>query len=114
MRAGQLRRRVVLEARGDGDDGFGTIIPGIGPWEERTECAARIKNLVGGETIVAGRLAGEGHANITVRANSATRQASSDWRIRDVPSGEIYQIKSIIEDEKGRLIEALTQTGVAA
>lgn len=112
MSIGDLRERVAFEARGAVDDGMGN--PVSGDFAEVYRCAARIKPKLGGETVIASRLTGTQPMLITVRVCSALKSIGADWRIRDVRSDIVYNIKSFNNpDEQRRYLEILAVSGEA-
>src|ERR1044072_5399402 len=100
MSAGDLRERVAFERRGLVDDGYGNEVSG--EFAEVFRCAARIKPARGGESIQAARLAGRQPVVITVRCSSNTRTVTTDWRVKDVRSDTVYNIRSIVNPDEHR------------
>lgn len=77
--------------------------------------AARIRPRLGGETVQAARLEGRNFVNIIVRSSAQTRQVKTDWRATDARTGELYNIRSIIDpSEDGKYLEMLCEKGVEA
>lgn len=114
MRTGELRWRIGFYKVVAADDGYGNTTSGYGANPEFS-VAANVKPKLGGEGIQAGRLAGKNYVNITVRRSSDTALVTNDWRAKDERSGEIYNIRSIIDpDGKREWIEMLCEQGVAA
>lgn len=114
VNSGDLRHLLSFQRKGDADDGFGTIIPGAGPFAEVFHAVARLTPLRGGtETIVAGRLAGVQPYTCTFRSHPAARDATTDWRIVDLRTNKIYQVKSPISDpdQKNAYLDMLIQEG---
>ncbi|GLR99204.1 MULTISPECIES: head-tail adaptor protein [Bradyrhizobium] len=112
MDAGSLRERVAFEARAFVDDGMGN--PQSGDWTLRHTCAARIAPKLGGETVLASRLTGTQPMLITVRLCRALADFGTDWRIRDVRTDAIYNVKAMSNpDEKKRYLEILAVSGEA-
>lgn len=110
---GEMRERVAFEARTVSDDGFGN--PVSGDFAEVYRCAAHIAPKLGGETIIASRLTGTQPMLITVRVCAALKTLGTDWRVRDVRHGTVYNIRSIANpDEKRRYLEILAVAGEAA
>lgn len=118
IRAGDLRERVGFYKPTETDDGYGNTqigfaaVPTVGP------VAAAIVPRLGGEALLAGRLAGKKFANVTVRCSSDTKQITTAWRARDERAGVDYNIRSIIDPGQGtpghgRLLELLCEEGVA-
>lgn len=110
MRAGELRERFEFQERERVKDGYGNE---EGAWRPRFERAGRRQMLRGGEQVMASRLEGRAPAVITVRACSQTRRATTDWRLRDVRSEELWNIRSISMSEKRDYLDILVEKGVA-
>jgi hypothetical protein len=80
--------------------------------------AANITPKLGGETVLAARLTGRGIVNITVRQSTNTRMVTTDWKAKDERSGEVYNIRSVIDpmgetSRHGFYFEMLCEKGVA-
>ena len=111
-KAGVLREIVAFESRGVVDDGYGNEVSG--PWIERFRANARIQFIKGKEEVLADRLQGTQPVVIICRYEPQVLTVNSDWQIRDVRSGVIYQIKSQANmDEKRQYIDFLAVAGVA-
>src|SRR5262245_48917669 len=81
-------------------------------------CSANIRPRLGGEQVLADRLAGTNAVNITVRQFSRTRRVDVSWCIKDQRTGTLYNIRSIIDPNEGRpehgqWLEMLCERGVA-
>lgn len=110
--AGTMRERVAFEVRGNVDDGMGN--EQSGDFAEVYRCAAQITPKMGGETVTASRLTGIQPMLITVRVCEKLRDIGTDWRIRDVRSDVVYNIKSFSNpDEKKKFLEFLAVSGEA-
>lgn len=109
--AGDLKHRVAFDKRILADDGYGNS---VGEFQEQFQVHAGFLHLRGGETVIASRLQGQHVQVIFVRASSQTRDVTGDWRIRDVRTGDIYNIRDITPTEDRKWIDFLTQSGVAA
>lgn len=115
-RAGELRHRIAFDKRQgvnpDAPDDLGNTQSGF---VEQFVVSAKVQAKFGGEAVTAARLTGQQPVTIVVRRSSSTVQIGTDWRARDVNSGQEYAIRSIVDpDDKRQWIEILTQTGVAA
>jgi head-tail adaptor len=109
---GQLRERVAFQVREFVDDEMGN--PQSGEFTDVYECAARIVPKLGGETVLASRLTGTQPMLITVRKCRALDDLGTDWRLRDVRTGVVYDIKSISNpDEQKKYLEMLAVSGGA-
>lgn len=108
-----LRERVrFARRRENGDDGYGNI-----QYEWKTiagPMAARIKPARGTEDVLAQRLSGVGVFEVIVRSSSSTRSLTPEDRCINVRSGEIMNIRSIINtDERNEFLSLMVQSGVA-
>lgn len=117
MQASDLRDRVGFYRRIEVDDGYGNTEAGF-PADPEFIVSANIKPRLGGEQVLAARLQGTHLANITVRYSDASASVTTDWRARDEHTGEVYNIRSIIDpaQDKSRrkmFIEMLCEKGVA-
>lgn len=108
--AGTLRESVEIWAPTDGDDGFGTPIPGAGPPAVLFTAPARIQILRGTETVMAGRLVGKQTIAITVRWQPEFDEPSSTWTLKNARTGQEYNIRSIEPDERKSFVNILTET----
>lgn len=74
-----------------------------------------IQAKFGGEAVLAARLTGTNTVLITVRQSSDTEQIKTDWRARNVHTGVIYNILSIVDpNDNGEFFEMLCQSGTGA
>jgi head-tail adaptor len=114
MTAGDLRERVRFERRLEaGDDSYGNIQY---EWQKIAgPMPARIEPARGSEEVLAQRLAGVGIWNITVRwSQSQTAELASGDRAVNERSGELFNVRSIINaDEHRRYLTITAQTGIA-
>lgn len=117
MQAGDLRARVGFYQRENSSDGYGNNQADFTADPEFI-VAANIKPRLGGEAVLAGRLTGQNLVNITLRQSDDTSSITVDWRAKDERSGQIYNIRSIIDPyehtaQHGRFWEMLCEKGVA-
>ena len=110
MQAGDLHYRVAFARRVDVDDGYGNT---KGAWLEQFQCRAAYRQLRGGESVMAGRLEGRHTQIITVRSSSHTRQIGTDWRVRDVRTGDEFNIRDVTHETDRQWISLLVERGVA-
>jgi Phage head-tail joining protein len=102
--AGDLRYRVGFYTR---DSGAGSPdVPDYGSGDEYPTTAtftvwANIAPRLGGEAILANRLTGKNFVNITVRQSTNTNLVDPDWICKDEGTGEIYNIRSVIDPHQG-------------
>ena len=110
--AGDLKRVINLQMRGDDDDGFGNVLPGIGPWETKFTAPARVHILRGGEAVMNGRLQGQQTVAITIRWQSEVDTMNAAWRAVDTRSGTQYNIQTVEPDESYAWVTMLAVAGV--
>lgn len=110
MRADRLHEHIAFDKPVEQSDGQGGTVNG---WQEQFQCRAHYRFLRGGESVQAARLEGRQPLVITVRSSSETRQVETQWRIRDVRTGTVFQVKAINPTEDRRFLEILAESGVA-
>ena len=109
--ANDLRDRVSFEKREEVDDGYGNT---VGMWVAHFERDACILPSKGGETVIASRLQEVQPALIIVRFDAETTTITAEWRLIEVRSGTIYNIRTSADMERrGRFITMLCEAGVA-
>lgn len=109
--AGDLRELVELQDYVEVDDGYGGVTQ---EWQTAFTEPARIRTLKGGETVIAGRLAGTQTLVITVRYQPDVEDVTPAWRARNARSGTIYNIRSVTVDERKAFVDLLCESGVPA
>jgi len=109
--AGDLFFLVAFDKRVEIDDGAGNT---IGDWQEQFQCRAGFAHLRGGESVMADRLQGQHTQVVFVRRSSATRQVTTDWRVRDMRAGKSFNIRDITQTDDRLWLDFLCQSGVAA
>ncbi|MCM2292292.1 head-tail adaptor protein [Allorhizobium sp. BGMRC 0089] len=112
---GDLKHTVAFETREERDRGDGVT---VGVWQERFRCRAGYVHLRGGESVMADRLQGQHTQVIFVRVSRAAKQVGTDWRIRDLDSGALFNIRDVTPQEYGpgrdrRFVDFLCQSGVS-
>jgi head-tail adaptor len=114
--AGDLRHRVAFDKREDVNPDAPLDLGNTqSVFVEQFVVSAKIQAKLGGETVTAARLSSQQPVNITVRQSSNTKLVATDWRARNVRTGEEYAIRSIVDpDDRRQYFEILTQTGVAS
>ena len=109
--AKDLRDRARLEQHEEIDDGYGNT---VGNWVTRFERDACIIPSKGGETVIASRLQEVQPALIVVRLDAETTTITADWRLNEVRSGTIYNIRTSADMERrGRWWTMLCEAGAA-
>lgn len=110
---GELRERLRFETRPKRpDDGYGNV---EGPWQIEFVVKARVRPLIGSETVIAARLAGVQPVRITVRSSKAARAVTNGWRAVDVAdSSRVFNITSPPAniDERKKYLDIMAQSGV--
>lgn len=109
--AGKLFFSVAFDKKGAASDGAGGTTT---VFAEQFSCRAAYLHLRGGENVQAARLEGQHPQVIQVRASSKTLGVTSDWRIRDKRTGEVFAIRDITPGLDRQFIDFLCQKGVAA
>lgn len=112
--AGDLRHRLGFFRRPVVSDGHGNK-EGEFPAEPNFECAGRVQIRFGGEAVLAERLQGQSVATITVRRSAATLAVTTDWRIRDMREGTVWNIRSgpVDPDDSRMWLDLLCQSEAA-
>jgi head-tail adaptor len=82
-------------------------------WQEQFSTRAHFRHLRGGESVMAGRLAGRHSMIVTIAAFAASRLVESDWRMRDVTSSQEYAVRDITPTEDRQFLEVLVESGFA-
>lgn len=105
------RHRVAFEQRAVTSDGYGGQ---RGAFEEQFLRWAEFIPRFGGEEVMEARLAGRQPVTMILRRDADTRLIETDWRVRDVASGDYYNIRSIVDPEDRRNDrDLLCEKGVA-
>lgn len=108
--AGQLYYRVAFEKQTTGSDGAGGTVTG---WAEQFQCRAGFTHLRGGESVMAARLQGKHTQVIRVRSSSSTRLVTTDWRVKDARTGDVFNIRDITPTGDRAFLDFLCEKGVA-
>ena len=108
--AGELDHAVAFDAQGAAADGYGGTTTA---WVQQFACRAAFMHLRGGEAVRAARLEGQHTQVIRVRASSDSRQVTTDWRVRDTRTGDVFNVRDIEPSLDRRFIDFLCQKGVA-
>jgi SPP1 family predicted phage head-tail adaptor len=107
-----LRHRLAFEHRPVTSDGYGNNEGAT--WEVVFTIHAAIEPRLGGEQVMAQRLAGVQPVTIGIRQSRATKMITTDWRARHLVTGVIYNIRSIADaDDDRRFFDLLCDSGVA-
>lgn len=114
--AQELSHRVAFDKRGAVDPEAGE--PDYGNTEsgfvEQFKVSAAFRPRGGSEAVIAARLEGRNVLGVYVRSSAETRQIESDWRMRDLRTGEAYAVKIVDTVTDRRWVYLEVQTGVAA
>jgi SPP1 family predicted phage head-tail adaptor len=107
-------QRVVFEAPMKVDDGHGGKVQGWTPENEALKLWAKFRYLRGGETVQAARLAGRQPVVVTVRASARSKAIQTSWRMRDLRSGEVYNVRTApVPTDDRQYLEITAEGGVA-
>lgn len=110
--SGELHHRVALDKRGPAaEPDYGNT---EGDFVEQFKVSAAFRPRGGSEAVVAARLEGRNVLGVYVRSSSETRQIESDWRLRDLRTGEVYAVKIVDAVTNRHWVYMEVQTGVAA
>jgi SPP1 family predicted phage head-tail adaptor len=110
--AGRLDRRLRLDKRQDISDEYGNT---VADWHEQFSCAAGVKFLRGGESVIAARLTAKGPAIVTLRNSAQARGVTAGWRAVDARSGVEYAVREAPRESDNRgYLEFMVEAGVAA
>jgi len=108
---GQMRERVAFDKRVPVADELGNE---QGDWTEQLVVWARIRPLVGGETVQGARLGGEQPVVISIHSSADAKEIRPDWRARDARTGTLYNIRTVTNtDERGAYIDITATAGQA-
>lgn len=115
MPAGKMREILAAEWRQAIDDGAGNVISG--PYTEKLRMNASVVPVRGGlqngEVVLASRLQGIQPYVIVLRWHMAAADINTDWRLRDLRSGMIYEIKTCTTRHRRDFIDIMAVSGVA-
>jgi head-tail adaptor len=89
IKAGGLDYITAWDEPASESDGMGGVRNG---WHERHRCPAHLRFLRGGETVQAARLEGRQPVVVTIRSSGPARAIMTNWRMRDLRSGAVYQV----------------------
>jgi SPP1 family predicted phage head-tail adaptor len=109
--AQELRHRVAFDERTSTSDGYGNT---QGAFVEQFKSWAAFRPRGGSESVAAERLEGRNLIGVYVRSTPQTRQIKSDWRMRDVRTGQIYAVKIVDTATDTSWVYLEAQTGKAA
>ena len=107
--AAQLKERVSFDPPDPGaTDAFGGEADAFAAG---MEVRAKFTYLRTGESVMQARLAGRQVLAVLIRANSSTLQISSAYRMRDLRSGKVYNVKGIEPHQDRMWLEVLVEGG---
>lgn len=108
--AGRLDHCFAFDQRIEAQDGAGNT---VASWQEKFTCATGLVNLRGTETVMAARLEGIQPVILRIRACAKSRAVTSDWRARDLRSGQGYNIRTKTLTDNRAYFEMLAHAGAA-
>jgi head-tail adaptor len=96
-------------------DEYGNVTTG---WVDRFTVNAGVTPRLGGEAVMAARLAGTQPVTIRVRQSIDTKQISADWKATDVNSQVVYNIRTVADADMGNsshglYLDMMAESGVA-
>jgi SPP1 family predicted phage head-tail adaptor len=109
--AGQLDYMVAFDRPTSLSDGAGGTEIG---WTEVFSCWAGVVYLRGTESVMAARLSGRQPVVVTIRNCTNAQLVTHDWRMRDLRSSTIYNVRTAIPSDDRAFIELTCESGVAA
>ncbi|GEM_PF-1765732 len=116
MPAGKLRHHLAFDKKEDlsaespPGDGYGNT---ESDFEEQFRQYAEFRSISVRDQLLADREAGTGVIIAIVRYNSNSKQVTSAWRVRELDTGQIYNVRGATPDEKKRFVELQLEYGVA-
>lgn len=111
MDAARFDRKVAFDPPANTDDGYGGVTPG---WGTAYECPARYRYLRTGEAVQQMRLAGRQAIAVTIRSNGTSRTIDASWRMRDLRTGFVFNVRGVEILEDRRYLEVLVDGGAVA
>jgi head-tail adaptor len=111
IHAGDLHHRFIFGEMGNAEDGAGGTTTAF---EDRFTTYAGVVHMRGGESVMAGRLAGRHTQIVQVRVSSNTRRITTDWRAKNARTGEEFAIRDITPTDDRAFLEILCESGVAS
>ncbi len=108
-----LIERVAFDAPKPQPDGYGGTVEAWSDPASAYECRADFHFMRGGETVTAARLASRQPMIVRIRASTAARQITPEWRMRDLRTGRIYNVRTIEPTRDRQFIEMMVEGGVA-
>lgn len=112
MKASDLRDRVLFQPPADAATGrFGSATQAFGTG---SEMRAHFQYLKVGEEVMQSRLAGRETIIVSVRSNALTRTIDGSWRMRDLKTSKLYNVKGAKELPDRLWIEVMVQGGDAS
>lgn len=109
MPNGALDQSVAFDEPTQTQDGSGGTDAG---WAEMHACRARFRYLRGGETVMAARLEGRQPVLVSIWNCAAARTITTSGLMRDVRTGDVYNVRSIVPTDDRLSLELLCERGV--
>lgn len=113
QRYGAMRDRVGFDAPTSTPDGYGGVETGWADEADAVECAAELIHMRGSESVDAARLAGRAVLKVRIGQSDAARAISTDWRMRDLRRGTIYNLRDVDSVTDRHWIWIMAESGVA-
>lgn len=80
-------------------------------WSNQFQLWGAIRFLRGSEVVLQGRVAGKNTAVISFRDGRKVRTATTHWRLKLVETGDVFAIKSIINDQNEKRLDFTCEAG---
>lgn len=106
----ELIESVAFDAPTQTADGSGGTDAG---WAEAHACRAKFRYLRGGEAVMAARLQGKQPVLVTIWNCADARAITPAYRMRDVRTGAVYNVRSIVPTDDRAELDLLCESGVA-
>lgn len=103
-RHGALRDRFHFQKRSDADDGFGTVLPGAGPFVTQFTLNIALDARRGTETVIASRLQGVQPYFVTARWSVQLLGITNAWQLVSARENDtrVLNVVSIPADPDGQ------------
>lgn len=102
LSAGQMYHSFAFDQLVSSPDGYGGTLT---TWQEVFRTRGNLMNLRGSERVISARLEGVQPVVVKVRASTLSGAVDPSWRARDVRSGRVYNIRSIVLSDDRRFYE---------
>lgn len=105
-----LSESVAFDRLTETPDGMGGYVV---DWDELFACRAEFRYQKGGEAVEAGGLTGQATFKVRIPAHDGARALTSDYRMRDLRRGVVYNIREIDVVSDRANVWLVAESGVA-